>query len=121
MVDNYLPVFDMGKQSETLPKKRVDERLARIVADINNRKHKTLGANVGKRTMTIIFKHIFKPNRNALKYIIDGGKCNQCGVCVQVCPAKNIEVTADRVTFGEHCEFYLACLHLCPQNALHLS
>jgi len=118
MVDNYLSVFDMNKQEERLPKKNVAENIAKIVTDINNRKSKNTGANPVTIAMTAIFERIFKPGKNARKYIVND-KCNRCGVCVQVCPAKNIAVT-DKVKFNDHCEGCLGCLHLCPQNALHL-
>ena len=35
MVDNYFPMFDVSKQVRDLPRKRVGERLAEIVADIH--------------------------------------------------------------------------------------
>ena len=118
MLDNYLPVFDMNKQADKLPKKHVDENLAQIVADINSHKHKEVGAHLGKRAMTAMFRRTFKPDKNALKYVVDE-KCNKCGVCIQVCPAKNIALNGS-VSFSEHCEGCLACLHLCPQNAMHI-
>jgi len=118
MVDNYIPVFDMGAETEKLPKKRVDEYTAKIVADINDRKHMNVKANFITKAMTAIFGRIFKPDKNARKYIVND-KCNNCGVCTQVCLAKNIAVT-DKVSFNDCCEGCLACLHHCPQNALHV-
>jgi len=117
MLDNYLPVFSMSAQEKGLPKKRVPEQIAKVVEDIEGRKQKTVGAHFGKRAMTCLFRRIFRPEKNALKYRIDE-KCNKCRVCAQVCPAMNISVS-DKVSFSNHCEGCLACLHLCPQNTLH--
>jgi len=117
MLDNYLPNFDMVRQVDKLPKKLVPEQTAIIVADIENRKQKTVGANIGKRAMTALFRQIFKPERNALKYTVNE-KCNKCGVCAQVCLAGNITAN-EKVEFGEKCEGCLACLHLCPNVSIH--
>ena len=46
--------------------------------------------------------------------------CIRCGVCAKVCPANNITVTKDGVTFSDHCEVCYACLHNCPQSAIHM-
>jgi len=43
--------------------------------------------------------------------------CNNCGICARVCPSGNITVT-DGVFFADKCEACLACLHLCPRNAM---
>jgi MinD superfamily P-loop ATPase len=53
------------------------------------------------------------------KLTIINEQCNKCGICAQVCPAKNITV-AGKVDFRDQCEGCSACLHLCPKNALHL-
>lgn len=54
----------------------------------------------------------------ALDYIVNDN-CIRCGICAKVCPAGNITVT-DKVTFSDHCEVCYACLHYCPQNAIHM-
>lgn len=50
---------------------------------------------------------------------ISAGSAILCGVCAKVCPANNITVT-DKVTFSDRCEVCYACLHNCPQNAIHM-
>ena len=46
--------------------------------------------------------------------------CIRCGVCAKVCPANNITVTRNGVRFADRCEVCYACLHNCPQNAIHM-
>ena len=116
MLDNYLPVFEMGAEIEKLPKKNVSDQLAEIKSDISQRKIVKTKSNVFSLIMTKIFVHIFKPKNNALKYIVND-TCNNCGTCTRVCPAGNITLT-DRVSFENQCEGCLACLHLCPLSAL---
>jgi Fe-S-cluster-containing hydrogenase component 2 len=36
-----------------------------------------------------------------------------------VCPANNISVDDGGVRFGDRCEVCYACIHNCPQGALH--
>jgi len=118
MLDNYLPVFEIGAQIKKLPKKNVSEQLALITSDISQRKKVKTKLNIFSRFMTLLFVHIFKPKNNALKYIVSES-CNNCGTCARVCPAANITLT-DKISFGNQCEGCLACLHLCPLNALKL-
>ena len=46
-------------------------------------------------------------------------KCNTCGICGKVCPTGNIEIK-EKVVFGTVCELCYGCVHICPQNAIHL-
>ncbi len=36
-----------------------------------------------------------------------------------MCPVKNIEIKQDKPAWRHHCESCLACLHWCPQQAIH--
>lgn len=119
MVDNFLPVFEIGSEIEKLPKKKTEEMTAKIVADIRNRKHMKASASLGQRAFTyVIDSATSNTEKNAQKYIVND-KCTKCGICAQVCLAKNIAVT-DKVRFSNHCAGCEACLHHCPQNAIHL-
>lgn len=45
-------------------------------------------------------------------------ECTGCGLCVKVCPVKNIEMKS-RLPFWRHnCEKCLACMHWCPNAAI---
>ena len=48
------------------------------------------------------------------------GACNGCGICVEVCPADNIEMHGARPRWGDRCIGCFACLHWCPQRAISL-
>ncbi len=45
-------------------------------------------------------------------------KCNSCEVCVQVCPAGNIELRQGKPVWRHNCEQCLACLQWCPQESI---
>ncbi len=60
------------------------------------------------------FSHIPAMDKN---FWIDE-RCNQCGLCVQLCPARNITLHDEKLTWLNHCEQCLACIQWCPQEAL---
>ena len=122
MVDNYLPVFEMQNQIDTLPQKNVEGQIENVCRDIWERKQTVV--TVTKETeaeMATYAQRLAVPilrKDTAQGYIVNDN-CIRCGICARVCPANNIIVT-DKVTFGSNCEVCYACLHNCPQNAIHL-
>ena len=44
--------------------------------------------------------------------------CTSCGTCVQVCPARNIELVQGRPVWQHQCEVCCACIQLCPAQAI---
>ncbi|MCL2193517.1 MAG: EFR1 family ferrodoxin [Treponema sp.] len=119
MVDNFLPIFEMGAQMKKLPNKKVEENTAKIVDDIKNLRHMQAKASPVIRAISALVSNMMNsPGKTAQKYIVND-QCNKCGICAKVCPAKNITVT-DKIRFADKCEYCLACPHLCPRNAIHL-
>lgn len=44
--------------------------------------------------------------------------CDQCEICLKVCPKRNIEINNGRIVWHNDCEHCLACLHWCPKAAI---
>lgn len=123
MVDNYLPIFDMQEQIDTLPSKNVEGQLARVCADITERKIAEVKVTAAKKLEMTMWHEthaakILKKD-TALSYTVNDD-CILCGTCERVCPADNITVTEAGVEFSDHCEVCYACLHNCPKSAIHL-
>lgn len=47
--------------------------------------------------------------------------CIQCGVCMKVCPSKNIELDGKSIKWGEKCQDCMACVQSCPKKAIYFS
>ena len=123
MVDNYIPFFDMQEQIDTLPQKNVEGQIDQLVKEISERKlwqvHVTEENLVEMDHWTRTHAAWILKKDTALSYTVNDG-CIRCGICAKVCPANNIAVTEDGVKFSDHCEVCYACLHNCPQNAIHM-
>ena len=122
MVDNYLPLFDIDKQLQTLPQKRVDDQLDQMVQDIKSRKSKPPRVSPPIKLLTQFMKignSTLTSGKADHKFIVNAS-CNRCGICVKVCPAGNIKVQEPTISYQHNCESCFACIHVCPQNAIHL-
>jgi ferredoxin len=52
------------------------------------------------------------------KYKIDNS-CSGCGICKNICPSQNIEIKNGKpLWLKKKCEYCLACIHWCPQQAI---
>lgn len=45
-------------------------------------------------------------------------RCNSCGLCERVCPVDNILLEAGKPVWRGHCQQCMACIQLCPQQAI---
>lgn len=44
--------------------------------------------------------------------------CDNCGICIKVCPVNNIDIVNERVIWKHSCVNCLACYNFCPQKAI---
>ena len=49
---------------------------------------------------------------------IDAAKCNECGLCVKVCPFGALEMTSGTPEFTEGCRICPICRKECPEDAI---
>ena len=122
MVDNALHAgYEIKNQVETLPQKRVAEKLEIIKNDVNNN-YKMIVEPLRKERGISKVVTFLNPVINAIsgdRLLKVDDNCIKCGICTQVCPVNNIEVK-DAIIFKKHCELCLGCLHNCPSIAIHV-
>ncbi len=117
MPSNYVPWGGPGtdeqvKEITAKAEKAVKEAAAYIKAGNSGRIDK------GPLWQRIVYTWIYK---SSFKWIfqMDKGfrvddKCNSCGICEKVCPAKNITMAGGKPVWNHKCEQCLACIQWCP-------
>ena len=121
MPQNYIPYFKIRTPEEN--KAKLEEALLEIykIADVIAGG----GALPGKRTMiwekastAAVLKPYYKLFVSAKKFT-STDKCVGCGKCESLCPLKNITLDEDkRPVWGADCTHCMACINLCPAEAI---
>lgn len=121
MIDNYLPGFKIEDQLEKENSKKIEEQLNQIVRDISCRQNKLKRKGTASVVISKAIHKLFVTNKYDVgdkKFIVQDN-CNGCKVCEQVCPKNNIKVET-KPEFLHKCDLCYACIHHCPQRAIHL-
>jgi Pyruvate/2-oxoacid:ferredoxin oxidoreductase delta subunit len=69
---------------------------------------------------TAIYKMTFKQVKTMDKGFWCDDKCDACGICVRVCPARNITLKSGKPLWHHHCEQCLACIQWCPRESIQM-
>ena len=121
MIDNYLPVFKIEDQLKKENSKKTEEKLEQIVRDIKNRQkqltRKGFVSDVVSKAVSKLTTILHQDDGD--KRFIVRDNCNSCKVCEKVCPINNIKVDR-KPEYLHNCEGCFACIHHCPQTAIHL-
>ncbi|MFV0520527.1 MAG: EFR1 family ferrodoxin [Lachnospirales bacterium] len=124
MQDNFLPFFEMEKESKNYNDSLVEANISIVASDIANGIERLIGS---KSSIYPILKPITSIARKYLNGNFDkgfylDGICTSCEVCSKVCPRNNIEVlkAEKNIKFKSNCSACLSCIHNCPQNIIHL-
>ena len=122
MVDNWLPNFDMNEQIKI--DKHIPEHLQQITADLNEQRrwHEPVTEEERQQHQEFLKRTGLNPETG---FVMDSAKsflvtdaCIRCGVCTEVCPRGNYELTPDGITMRGDCEFCFACIQNCSQKAI---
>jgi len=124
MPENYLGPVDLMEPEETVAQKlaAVHSRIPAIAEAVRKRQVSIpegsdssvigLGAGALRFLMTSVYRVPRRFHATA--------KCTRCGLCEKICPARNIAITADGVSFGDSCTQCYACIHWCPNEAIEI-
>lgn len=117
MVDNYFPMFDVGKQVEGVGKKRVGERLSVICDDIAARRRYVESPTLFGRVAGW-WMRMFPLSAEAYRRFYVEDSCSGCGMCASLCPEDNIRMSGGRPVIGGNCLTCGACYHNCPSASI---
>jgi len=106
---NFIHMFNSPKNPKAVLAK-TEKRIEEIIVDIKNRKTNVIRPRkaVGNAT-----KHFGEARNKVLTDL-----CTKCGICVNTCPASNIEI-GEVLHFRNKCEICYACVNLCPEHAIY--
>ncbi len=120
MPDNYIVIIDAPnpKTIEAIYEK-ADESIVKIAEKIKLRRTHLVPIRRRNPVSTAVY-HPFKRNvRQKDTQFIVNDSCIKCGKCIDYCPVDNIKIGEEgNVEFNHRCEFCMACIQRCPQNAI---
>jgi ferredoxin len=122
MVDNFLPLFEVESQLKMNKDEGIELKINDIVNDIKGKKRFLANHNRFQKFVSSVFSAFWENEKTVNKRdknFTVNDSCDGCGTCRSVCPAGNIAGTG-KPEYRHKCEFCLACIHLCPKNAIHL-
>jgi ferredoxin len=89
-----------------------------ITAQRNLIKEKNVVLNTFARLMRAVYLlGIGDVHRRDTSFCLDE-TCNSCGICEKVCPVGNITLSEGKPRWQHHCQHCMACIQLCPQEAI---
>lgn len=118
---NYIPWGGPGSDESIREKIRSAQTTIReVVRAVRDRE--TAAMDQGPLWQRILFTAIYRMSFSHVstmdRKFFSEDSCTGCGVCVKICPAKNIRLADGRPVWGGHCEQCLACLQWCPEQAI---
>jgi ferredoxin/flavodoxin len=119
ILHNYLMYFhnfhNLEKNAQVILEKA--EKKLRLVTDHINRRENNKIGNINKFREIYYNRYMRHISRIDRHYRVSDD-CIRCGICVTICPVKNIALINDKPEFKSHCEQCLACMHYCPRRAI---
>ena len=122
MPNSYIvfPFFDVdSKEVEVAKKQKAKEAVPKIIDAIGNNQPINFyhQGSFPCLKSNLIYPLFCKYALNAKPYYTTD-KCISCGLCVKVCPTKNISLKENKPIWGDNCTQCLACIHRCPERAI---
>ena len=125
MPGNYIPMYGaVSKEKQQKIFEKAEQKIKASVPFIREgRKCKIEGGNFLIDWLTSFINKASMPKFPELdkKFWVDEKKCTSCGICVKVCPVKNIKISAKKPpVWLRNCEQCFACLQWCPNEAVQI-
>ncbi|MDR1641772.1 MAG: EFR1 family ferrodoxin [Clostridiales bacterium] len=115
MFKNAVTFYEMKEDVQEITRK-TDEKAVPLIEAIAEKKENETGKG---------FKFVDKLHGKNVPLFAEKAKsfnvsddCLSCGICANICPVQNIDMSEGKPTFGDKCESCLACLQHCPKRAI---
>jgi ferredoxin len=72
-------------------------------------------------TSSVVNKFWLKTLPTKNKTFKSNNNCIQCGICIKVCPAKNIKLEDKVIRWDKKCKDCMACIQSCPKKAIYFN
>ncbi len=120
MPQNYIAFFQTQEEDNNI--ERV-EQAQPVIEDISKHilNRATLpdsGMKAWEYLSTKLILDMYYKGFMKTKSFFSTDSCIGCGHCAAVCPLGNIKLTDKRPVWGENCTHCMACINLCPKNAI---
>jgi ferredoxin len=96
-----------------------DSKLPEILDTIAERKHISVPGGGFSLKSTVIYPLFAMAANKQDKKFYASEKCTGCEICEKICPVENITLSTEKKPEWRHqCQFCLACINWCPQQAI---
>ena len=98
---------------------KAQRKMQTVCADIRNGRVKRRGFNFVSRALGLI-QGSFMPGieRRAVNKVYIDNDCDQCGLCVSMCPVENFRSENGKIEANNNCMICYRCINKCPQKAI---
>lgn len=99
--------------------KSAQSKMDRVCNDIKNGKVKKRGfnkvSNIMGRSQSAYWPDIEQKNKSSVNVDDD---CIKCGLCVKLCPMKNLGLGNNKIMQNDDCILCYRCVNACPKKAI---
>ena len=122
MPNNVCNLFLMPLPGEKTIRRYLEKahkKMQTVCRDIENGTIKKRGFNPVSRALGLIMGSFMSGSekRALSKVWIDEG-CDQCRLCVSICPMNNFECENEKIVTKNNCMICYRCINKCPQKAI---
>jgi len=98
---------------------RAKSKMDMVCRNIQNGKVKKRGFNIISRILGIPQALLLNSVENrANRAVSIDNDCNNCGLCIKICPMNNFSVENAKVTHNHNCTMCYRCINACPEKAI---
>lgn len=121
MPTNMILIYETGEEKQRRLFDGMKVKASEIVSAVKARECRKveMGSFSDRILRTGIIYRVASPFMKQMDRLFRADeKCTGCGLCSRVCSANNIEMQNGLPNWEHHCELCLACLNLCPNQAI---